>query len=228
MTLQLLVLTHNPTLLTIPTTTTTSTTSPLINQLLSHFALSDSAKRVLETPNAGGDSIISEALSTEIITRLIFPYAKLAATEMEVKYFPMGGSMTDYILQVKRGAEFRYTNTTTNTNNNDNVNIAVSVTRAFGYNRRYTLADATRLMHKKMNGVIFAGRNLYVPEKVDKHILHVFVPDGKVAKLVRIAYGKLEEEVKGGTVVVVTICKERWLYVNTRSGRGVEELMAKM
>lgn len=52
--------------------------------------------RILNTPNAGGSSIISETLSFEILKKYF--NAKLLKTEMEVPYFPEGGSINDYVV----------------------------------------------------------------------------------------------------------------------------------
>ncbi|TPP65652.1 hypothetical protein FGIG_10114 [Fasciola gigantica] len=58
-----------------------------------HF--SKQAMRMLNTPNAGGSSIVSEVLSFEVISRYL--RAKLYKMETEIEYFPKGGPMTDYL-----------------------------------------------------------------------------------------------------------------------------------
>ncbi|KAJ3216397.1 hypothetical protein HDU67_009532 [Dinochytrium kinnereticum] len=170
--------------------------------------LTNGANRVLTVPNAGGDSVLSEALSAEILLTTVWPECGkkkgihpavgpggyLAATEMEVRYFPQGGAMVDYVLAVKDA--------------NDEISarmIGVSVTRAFTPQRRFRLEDARRVLVKKLVGVQFAARNLYLPgEGLDGVLLHVFVRDGAVGRLLRRAWKGLEREVKGSTGVVVT------------------------
>ncbi|KAJ3412191.1 hypothetical protein HDV05_001101 [Chytridiales sp. JEL 0842] len=218
--------------LNLPTQTTPSTFARL-------FHLSPAALAILTTPNAGGDSILSESLSEEVLCRTLFKGAKLLATEMEVQYFPMGGSMTDYVLRVP------FTTKKTVTWKN----VAVSVTRAFKYTALdktssgvcYTVDDALKLVRKKLTGVVYAGRNMYISKtvlgtegnsEIDKHVLHVFVPDGHTAKMVRLAYKKIrkgearwteaEKEDMGviaNTLVVVTVCNVRAIYSKSRRSK---------
>eukprot|EP00122_Pirum_gemmata_P006247 Pgem_evm1s5704 len=62
---------------------------------------------------------------------------------MEIKYFPYGGSMTDYTCKLLGET------------------VGVSVTRAFQFNKNksYNIEDAERLLNKKLTGCIFATRN---------------------------------------------------------------------
>ena len=56
-------------------------------------------------------------------------------TEMEVEYFPEGGSITDYVCEVY------------------GTRLGVSVTRAMKYwGGEYTLEDACHLLNKKLKG----------------------------------------------------------------------------
>ncbi|KAJ3042788.1 hypothetical protein HDV00_006607 [Rhizophlyctis rosea] len=167
------------------TTTTVTKTSPSLRL----SALSPGALRLLQVPNAGGDSLASEVLSFDTFNTLFA--ATLYATEMEVRYFPMGGSILDYIMTVQ------------------NRTIGVSVTRAFTggtLNRKYTLADATKLLYKKLVGAQSAMRNVFVPEGVEGCVLHVWVRDGRGASVVRKAWRRIGKDVRGGVVVVVSVC----------------------
>ena len=56
-------------------------------------------------------------------------------TEMEVEYFPEGGSITDMVIRLF-----------------DEHTVGVSVTRAFKYHGDYEVEDALRLLNKKLNG----------------------------------------------------------------------------
>ena len=60
--------------------------------------------------------------------------ARLLKTEMEVGYFPEGGSITDYTCEMFGTV------------------LGVSVTRAMKYKGDFTLEDAEKLLNKKMNG----------------------------------------------------------------------------
>ncbi|RKP06718.1 hypothetical protein THASP1DRAFT_31468 [Thamnocephalis sphaerospora] len=106
--------------------------------------LSSGARRVRDSPNAGGDSILSEVFSCEVVGRLLG--AKLLLTEMEVRYFPLGGPMTDYVCEIGGLA------------------ISVSVTRAMtAPRRRYTRENARRLLAKKLRGILWSTRNMLMP-----------------------------------------------------------------
>ena len=96
------------------------------------------AQRIQHTPNAGGSSVESEALSFEILKR--FFNAHLVKTEMEVAYFPMGGSITDYVVMIFGSV------------------VGVSVARAmkYGNDDMFTLEDATKLLNKKLKGILQA------------------------------------------------------------------------
>jgi hypothetical protein len=56
--------------------------------------LTDGGSRIRDLPNAGGNSVASEVMSFEVL-RASYG-ADLLKTEMELEYFPMGGSITDY------------------------------------------------------------------------------------------------------------------------------------
>jgi hypothetical protein len=56
--------------------------------------LTEGGRRIRDLPNAGGNSVASEVMSFEVL-RASYG-ADLLKTEMELEYFPMGGSITDY------------------------------------------------------------------------------------------------------------------------------------
>ena len=62
------------------------------------------------------------------------PFCFLSQTEMEVEYFPEGGSITDLMVQVC------------------DTDVGVSVTRAMKYSGEFTQEDGLRLLNKKLNG----------------------------------------------------------------------------
>lgn len=151
----------------------------------SDMTLSAEALRILIIPNAGGNSVVSEVLSYEMLRQLLG--AKLFKTEMEVKYFPQGGSITDYVVQIF-----------------DQV-VGVSVTRAFKYDGDLQVTDVVPLLQKKLRGVNQATRNSMVTWS--KQMLHVWVKDKASAKVVMKAFKSpaLEKELKSNTFVLVTV-----------------------
>ncbi|KAJ3146811.1 putative tRNA pseudouridine synthase Pus10 [Irineochytrium annulatum] len=205
--------TYIVTTLNVPSSNSSTAAATLTTLAAGLHITSSDALRVLLTPNAGGDSLLSEALSAEWLMRAVLPGATLLATEMQIAYFPRGGSILDYMLRDARGRS-----------------VGVSVTRAFAHERftnnlgkvasKFTMQQAERILTKKLVGIQFAGRNVYIPaEGVDVLLLHVFVPDGRVAKVLRRAYAKLGKDVRGETVVVVTVCNARSIFLKTRGLR---------
>ena len=155
--------------------------------------LSPGGQRVKSSANAGGSSIESEALSACLLERCFG--AKLEKTEMEIEYFPAGGSMTDYMCEMFC------------------IKLGVSVTRAMKYKGQYTLEDAMALLSKKLTGVLNASKN--VVEGWHKQLLHVWTPSRQVALVVKEAYEQLGDEIKGNTVVLVTTaCTASELFTN--------------
>ncbi|RUS24513.1 hypothetical protein BC938DRAFT_473465 [Jimgerdemannia flammicorona] len=165
--------------------------------------LSTGSRRVRDTPNAGGSSLLSEVLSLEFLER--FLGVQLSKTEMEISYWPQGGPMTDYVARLPKSLGERA--------------IGVSVTRAMAYRRPYTRQDAERLLEKKLSGVFFANKCI-VNERITRQILHVWTPSGKVANVLRRAWERMSKDVLGNTVVVVSIVNSKWVFDNGRAQRG--------
>ena len=91
-----------------------------IKQIKKHnqFDLCDGSRTIASLPNAGGTSVVSETLSFEMLNRMYG--AKLQATEMELRYYPLGSKITDYSVSI-------YGET-----------IGVSVTRAMKFRGTFT------------------------------------------------------------------------------------------
>lgn len=62
--------------------------------------LTEGGERIRDTPNAGGNSVMSEVLSYELL-RCMYG-AELLRTEMELEYWPLGGKITDYSIELFR------------------------------------------------------------------------------------------------------------------------------
>lgn len=159
---------------------------------VSKMSLSTGAKRMFTCPNAGGSSEKSEILSFELLQRCFG--ADLQKTEMEVRYHPEGGSMTDYTCTMF------------------STSLGVSVTRAMKYHGDYTVEDAAKLLNKKLNGVLRASKNTM--EKWSKQILHVWVTSLAVSVLIAEAYNQLPKNLKSNTVVLVTVTENNEVFTN--------------
>ncbi|XP_064597494.1 AAC-rich mRNA clone AAC4 protein-like [Liolophura sinensis] len=151
-----------------------------------HMRLSMDAVRLLSVPNAGGSSVISEVLSYELLHTCFG--ATLLKTEMEVSYFPRGGSITDYVCGLA------------------GVKIGVSVTRAMKYQGNYTQNDACYLLKKKLSGIVQSSRNTL--EKWNKQILHVWTRSREDADHVKQAFDTMDSATRSNTLVLVTIATD--------------------
>lgn len=154
------------------------------------FRMSEGALKVLKTENAGGNSEWSEAFSYEVMHTLF--NGQLEKTEMEIEYFPAGGSITDYQILIR------------------DVSYGVSVTRGFRYRAQFTDRDARVLLEKKLTGVLEATR--LVMKKWKNQILHVLVEEEYIADVLERVFRALPDEVKGSTLVFVTVVKNaHWI-----------------
>ncbi|ORZ17565.1 hypothetical protein BCR41DRAFT_50528 [Lobosporangium transversale] len=160
---------------------------------------STDALRMLNTPNAGGSSLLSEVLSIEMLNRCLG--ATLAKTEMEIRYLFAYQPITDYTITLP--------------NLSPRMHVGVSVTRAFAFKGAYKRADCRKLLWKKLTGILASTRNV-IGERFFKQILHVWVPNGKVARTVQATYRSLPIEVTRNTVVIISVVNARWVFSNRR------------
>jgi len=149
--------------------------------------LSSDAQRMLIEENAGGSSRISEAMSFECLHRTFG--ARLLALEMELKYWPSNGSITDYAIEV------------------DDAVLGVSVTRAMTKpGERLVTEAAAGLLRKKLNGVVRSTQEC-ISHDLQKQILHVWVRTAEEAEVIKQAYANtIEPELASSTAVLVTVC----------------------
>jgi len=156
------------------------------NLVLERF-LTTNAFRVSTEVNAGGASIVSEALSAELLSLLY--NAEGLRTEMEVQYLFPGWSMVDYVVNMF-GSQ-----------------VGVSVTRAMGYPNEsaFGSGDAQRLLTKKLTGLATARRNMSKRDSFRKSVLHVFAQSERVANLLQEEFHLLDTNVRNNVVVLCTV-----------------------
>ncbi|KAG0353242.1 hypothetical protein BG005_007458 [Podila minutissima] len=159
----------------------------------------DDSLRMLNTPNAGGSSLLSEVLSCEMLNRCLG--ATLAKTEMEIKYLFAYQPITDYTVCLP--------------NLSSRMHVGVSVTRAFAFKGAYRRGHCRKLLHKKLRGILASTKNV-IDERFFKQILHVWVPNGKVARTVQATYKTLPIEVTRNTVVIISVVNAPWVFSNRR------------
>eukprot|EP00658_Telonema_sp_P-2_P022745 TRINITY_DN19102_c0_g1_i1.p1 TRINITY_DN19102_c0_g1~~TRINITY_DN19102_c0_g1_i1.p1 ORF type:complete len:276 (-),score=55.03 TRINITY_DN19102_c0_g1_i1:142-969(-) len=168
-----------------------------------YMALSDGGHQIMNTPNAGGNSVVSEVTSFELLRRLI--RARLSKTEMDIRYnFPEHSKKTDYVVTVPQpdGTSERQ--------------IAISVTRAMQHSttQEYSYEHAERLIHKKLLCVLFSNRNVLKRDRWAQQVLHILTDDVRKARLLKKAFKRADPELKRGVVVICSVTKNaRFVYV---------------
>lgn len=158
--------------------------------------LSNEAKRVLRLPNAGGHSILSEALSVQYFVEAFGAYNVCA--EMEIGYW-FTYKMADFLVTVDtyEHADFNYaTGKSTLRGKKTPERIGVSVTRAMGYPHPslFTVEDAIALLRKKLYGLIVARNAVCEEDTFKTSYLHVLCQTQHIAKLVEDAFFLLADE----------------------------------
>lgn len=138
----------------------------------------------LMADNAGGSSMLSEALSFAVLQALVG--AANVMNEMELMYSPYYSKKTDYSCTIF-GQRW-----------------GVSVTRAMGWKEALTLGQAQTLARKKLEGIQASTANV-VNDNWNRQILHVLCATSKEALVFRKAVHTIEQELKTGVVVFVTV-----------------------
>lgn len=169
--------------------------------LLSAEALfcSDSC-RLLHEPNAGGASRISEAMSCEVLSRAF--NARLEQTELEIRYWPSNGAMTDFTVSL------------------DGCPLGVSVTRAITAKHKvFDIAAASSLLKKKLSGVLRSTETCC--GAWERQILHIWSPNISSANALEVAYAQLPEDLRADTTILITVCEGlRVLFEETSSNKA--------
>ena len=156
-------------------------------------------QKLLTTDNAGGSSIISEALSFYLVRDLFlfFGYdVALDRTEMEIEYVP-GSKITDYSIIV-----------------NKSTIIGCSVVRFFNYRDLNHIIDDSeiyRLLSKKLNGINESTMNV-INQPWKKQILHIITPNNALRRRISKAITKLKPELISNTVIFITVSSNRSVY----------------
>lgn len=161
-----------------------------------NIGLSSDATKVLLEPNAGGASVVSEALSVEYLCRRL--QAHSVVPEMKIKYFFSNWKKIDYLTTI-RGER-----------------IGVSVTRAMGFPTAdtFTSEDAERLGKKKLYGLILARSGISECNSYNRSILHVFCQSYSIAVLMAGAFRliidrdkQLQHDLEGHIVIILTVAQ---------------------
>jgi hypothetical protein len=158
------------------------------------IGLGDDATRVYHEPNAGGASVVSEALSVEYMHRRA--RASQTVPEMKIQYSFYNWKKIDYICTIS------------------GERIGVSVTRAMGYPDPsfFSMEDAVRLGNKKLYGMVLARSGVSECHNYNRSILHVFCQSQEIAILMQEAFRgiidadrSLQQDLTDHIVIILTI-----------------------
>eukprot|EP00164_Ancoracysta_twista_P009572 GFYU01014203.1.p1 GENE.GFYU01014203.1~~GFYU01014203.1.p1 ORF type:complete len:424 (-),score=90.29 GFYU01014203.1:218-1489(-) len=149
--------------------------------------MTSQGKRLMDEPNAGGNSVNSEALSFEVLEACF--RATILRTEMEVKYKTPDSKKIDYTCEM-----MEYT-------------IGVSVTRAMKYKGPFTEEDARYLYTKKLTGLHSARKTVSSRDRWDKQVLHIWAVSKEIACTLETVFRELPRELKAEVLVIVTVSK---------------------
>ena len=170
--------------------------------LPSHLTLSLDSNKCLFSPNAGGKSIVSEALSIEYFINVF--NASQIILEMQITYW-IDYKMVDFICSI------------------DDQRVGISVTRAMGFPepQQFNLNHARHLLNKKIHGLIIARNGVNENHTFYKSILHIWCQNTTIANFIYDAYNELNLstfglDIKGTLIVMLTICNSKNIYSNTK------------
>lgn len=137
----------------------------IFQQMREVITLGREAHQIVAEPNAGGASVVSEALSAEYMVRRFA--AADVVTEMQIPYFSPDWKKVDYLTSIY------------------GERVGVSVTRAMGYPTPsvFTEEDALRLCRKKLTGLVVARAGIRPSVGYSRSILHCWCQDRRIANL---------------------------------------------
>lgn len=141
---------------------------------------------LIETPNAGGSSEMSELFAFEQLARC--EGATLVKTETEIVYTDVGGKKTDILVEL------------------DGHKIGVSVTRAFAFpiGQPYSEQQATMLLTRKLDDIQLSSANVTAADAWEKQILAYQAIDDQTAQTLVGVWNGLDASAKADTILLVT------------------------
>lgn len=149
--------------------------------------LSDDGRRLHDTANAGGSSVLSEVFAFEVLRRC--EEATLVKTETEIEYVDPQSKLTDLLVEL------------------DGFYVGVSVTRAVGFPRDapYTIDAARTILTKKLDSIHDSSANVVEADRWVKQILHVIAYADRHAESIQSAWHELEDGIRADTILMITV-----------------------
>ncbi|OQR82880.1 hypothetical protein ACHHYP_15398 [Achlya hypogyna] len=153
------------------------------------FALDADARQIYLEPNAGGKSVVSEALSMQYMHEAFG--ADAVVTEMRIKYWSSNWKKVDYLCSI--AAE----------------RVAVSVTRAMKFPdpAAWTNDDARFLLRKKLFGLVVARSGVCKEQRYTKSVLHIWCQTKAIALSIAACYEAVVDEldIAANVILIATI-----------------------
>lgn len=174
--------------------------------------LTDYSKIIMKLENAGGNSLISEILSLEIIKYLIeecFPKKNKnkmeeIITEKEILYFfPDNSPKTDYIIKF------------------GNKSIAVSTTRAMSFGKtEFTEEKALNLIDGKIRRINESNDNVLPPYNWNKQILHIITQKKEYSEILQKVFNNLDSEYTKKILIICSVFESELPYLRDERING--------
>jgi hypothetical protein len=163
-------------------------------------ALGIDAARCADMPNAGGRSVVSEALAIEVLARTI--NARNVLTEMEIVVWG-GWKMVDFIADVGR------------------TRVGCSITRAMAHPDPilFDQEEADRLIEKKLSGLVIARAGITKRQRHSHALLVVWVQDKHIEPMIVSAFERVVTDPTYNEVALYTIiaADAPWLFYDDTS-----------
>lgn len=164
------------------------------------ICLTPQAKRSINVPNAGGNSVYSEAISIMYFEKVWS--ARDIILEMEVEYW-IDYKMVDYICTINANR------------------IGVSVTRAMGYPSPdfFTHEKAINLLKSKLYGLIVSRNSVDDKHTFYKAVLHIFCQNLRISRILKYVYSTFDIDdfgldVRFDVTLILTLCEQQEIYDN--------------
>ena len=150
---------------------------------------------LIETPNAGGSSEMSELFAYEQLARC--EDATLIKTETEIVYTDPMGKKTDLSVEI------------------DGHKLGVSVTRAFAFpiGTPYTEAQASQLLVRKLQDIQLSSANVSPADAWEKQLLAYQAIDDQAADQVATVWATLDATIRADTILILTVTNGADLFI---------------
>lgn len=149
--------------------------------------LTEGARTIISSGNAGGSSLLSEAFAYEVLHRCTG--AALIATETEIEYTDSSSTKIDFLSNV------------------EDSKLGTSVTRAvaFPHDSEYPVSKAKSLIRDKLSDLEASRTNVTEDDAWNQPVLQVIAFGDRHEDAVQTAFEQLSDETKASALVMVTV-----------------------